>query len=177
MVSSRCYAALLPLAHNHLSSMGVCGMVHLRTHTLPLWKAFSPAERQTNTSQAFPIKFLIPQLSAVWSAVVPIFGCNTSNKHVYPTVDLTSFRHSTPVWVLSIVDLALEANELSVELARHTDNSNYLVFDGWKNVHENIPIEKTVEPVDVPTSGATITALYDPLPYVKNSHHHGGSPR
>ena len=91
MASSRRYTALLQLSRNHISSMAVCGMVHLRTYTLLLWKGLSLAERQTSAFQVFSVKILIPQLSTVWSAVVPIFKCNTSNKHVYPMADLPSF--------------------------------------------------------------------------------------
>lgn len=103
--------------------------------------------------QTFLVRILIPQLSTVWSAVIPIF------------------RHSAiPVWALSIVDvilrLALEATEVvSIELARRANKSNGPTLDGWKNAHVSIPMEKTV---DVPASGATITVLYDPLPTAKN---------
>ncbi|KAI9463326.1 hypothetical protein BJY52DRAFT_1184866 [Lactarius psammicola] len=100
----------------------------------------------TCASQAFLVKILIPQLFTV--------------------------RHSALVWVLAIVDvilsLALEAIEVSVELARRANKDNGPVFDGWKNSYVSVPIEKTVKTVDVSASGATITVLYDPLPTAKN---------
>lgn len=107
-------------------------------------------------SQASLVRILIAQLSTVWSAMVPIF------------------RHSAPIWVVSIVDFtvdfALEADEVSVELARCTNNGNE-GFDGSKNAHANIPVKKTVETVGV--SAATITVLCDPLLTEKN---HGRNP-
>ncbi|KAH9033438.1 hypothetical protein EDB84DRAFT_1561661 [Lactarius hengduanensis] len=116
----------------------------------------------TYASRAFLVKILIPQLSTVWFAVVPIF------------------RDLTPAWVLSIVgalfSLALEAAEVSIKLARRANNSNGLVFDEWQNVHVSTSIEETVKIVDAPASGTTIAMLYDPLPTAKNSQHHGGSP-
>lgn len=88
--------------------------------------------------------------------VVPIFRWNASDKNVYPAIDLTFIRHSAPVWVLSIVDLALGTNELSIEQARHTD---YPVLDGLKNAHESIPMEKAVEAVDVPAASGTTSTV------------------
>ncbi|KAN0132913.1 hypothetical protein V8E53_009278 [Lactarius tabidus] len=98
------------------------------------WHIFSCA------SQAFLVRILIAQLSTVWSAMVPIF------------------RHSAPVWIVSIVDFtvgfALEADEVPVELARCANNGNDQGFDGSKNA--SIPV-KTVEIVEVST--ATITVV------------------
>ncbi|KAH9003077.1 hypothetical protein EDB86DRAFT_3117279 [Lactarius hatsudake] len=115
----------------------------------------------TYTSQAFLVKILIPQLSTVWFAVVPVF------------------RDLTPAWVLSIVgvlfNLALETAEVSIKLARRANNSNRLVFDEWQNAHVSTSIEETVKIIDVPASGATIAMLYDPLPTAKNGQYHGGS--
>ena len=156
MASSRHYTALLQLARNHLSSMAICGMVYLRTFTFLLWKAVSPAERQTIASQAFLVKILIPHFSTVRSVVVPVFRWNAPNKYVSPAIDLTFIRHSAPVWVLSVVDLALGTNELSIEQERHTD---YPVFDGLKNAHESIPMEKAVEAVDVPAASGTTSTV------------------
>ncbi|KAH8980897.1 hypothetical protein EDB92DRAFT_223247 [Lactarius akahatsu] len=115
----------------------------------------------TYASQAFLVKILIPQLSTVWFAVVSVF------------------RNLTPAWVLSIVDvifsLALEATEVSIELARRANNSNGLVFDEWQNAHVSTSIEETVKIVDVPAQASDATMLYDPLPTAKNSHCHCGS--
>ncbi|KAH9177401.1 hypothetical protein EDB89DRAFT_2065003 [Lactarius sanguifluus] len=143
-----------------------------------LW-LFSAWYLFTYASQAFLVKILIQQLSTVWFAVVPVFRYNVSN-HVSPVVDLTSIRDLTPAWVLSIVgvifSLALEATEVSIELARRANNGNGLVFDEWQNAHVSTSIEETVKIVDVSASGATIAMLYDPLPTTKNSQHHGGKP-
>ncbi|KAH9068505.1 hypothetical protein EDB83DRAFT_521261 [Lactarius deliciosus] len=138
--------------------LGISSCVHAPS----LEGSFSLGERQTYASQAFLVKILIPQLSTVWFAVVPVF------------------RDLTPVWVLSIAgvlfSLALEAVKVSVKLARRANNSNGLVFDVWQNTHVSTSIEETVKIVDRPASGATIAMLYDPLPTAKNSQHHGGSP-
>lgn len=79
------------------------------------WYIFSCA------SQAFLLRILIPRLFTFWSAMVSIF------------------RNSAPVRVVSIVDFALESNEVFVELARCASNRYGQGFVGSKNAHTSIP--------------------------------------
>jgi hypothetical protein len=76
-----------------------------------------------------------------------------------------------PKFRLSIVDFTLEANELSVELARCANNCNDLGLDWSKIARGSTPV-KTIETVDVFAS-AEFTVLYDSLPTEKD---HGRNP-
>ena len=52
--------------------------IFVRTSSFVFRKTISPIERQSCASQTFLVKILVSQLSAVWSALVPVVRCHTN---------------------------------------------------------------------------------------------------
>lgn len=96
-------------------------MVYLRTYTLLLWKAPLLAERRPALPELSLLRFWFHSFPLSGPRWYQSLGAIPPNKHVSYTVDLTSIRNLAPVWVLSIVDLTLEAHGLSIELERDSD--------------------------------------------------------